>query len=58
MDTNACIAYIDPGSGTLALQAILAAALGGLFWLGARLRTCLPGSARRKADEDTGAMKP
>jgi hypothetical protein len=58
MDTGPCIAYIDPGSGTLVLQAILAAALGGLFWLGGRLRRCLPGSARHRATEDTGPMGP
>ena len=38
MDSSSFLAYIDPGSGTLIVQAILAAVLGGLFSLGGVLR--------------------
>ncbi len=45
------LAYIDPGSGTLLLQAVLAAALGSVFWVGNRLRRCFAGARRRVAAE-------
>lgn len=44
---SSCLAYIDPGSGTLALQLILATVLGGLFSLGGIVRKCWLGSAKR-----------
>ena len=47
-------AYIDPGSGTLVLQVILASVLGGLFSLGAVLRKCWPRAARRGASDRPG----
>ena len=46
-----CFAYIDPGSGTLALQVILAAVLGGLFSLGGVLRKWWPRAARHDAPD-------
>ena len=48
---SSCLAYIDPGSGTLVLQVILAAVLGGLFSAGSLLRKCWPRAARRDASD-------
>ena len=59
MGLSSSLAYIDPGSGTLIVQAILAAVLGGLFSLGGVLRRrfgCFPG--RKVLDRDLGDQVP
>jgi hypothetical protein len=47
------LAYIDPGSGTLIIQAIVAGVLGGIFSLGSVLRRRFGLLQRHKAaDQD------
>ncbi len=51
MDSSSSLAYIDPGSGTLIVQAILAAVLGGLFSVGGLVRRRFGLLARRRVPD-------
>lgn len=50
-----CLAYIDPGSGTLVLQVLVASMLGGLFSIGAFLRKFWPRAGQHTAPETSAA---
>jgi hypothetical protein len=54
MDCMGLVAYIDPGSGILIFQAIVAVAVGGLFSLGGVLRRHLGWPGRHKPIDHEG----
>jgi len=51
MGLSSSLAYIDPGSGTLIVQAILAVVLGGLFSVGGLVRRRFGLLARRRVPD-------
>lgn len=59
MELSSSLAYIDPGSGTLIVQAILAVVLGGLFSVGGLVRRRFGLLARRRVlDRDLADERP